>query len=146
MITYPAAHATTDLEFCRRVHHAVYRDVVIRQFGSWIEELQNDFFLKTWKQVPHKIIMMDGTPIGTFAVESLEGHLFIHEIQILPEYQGQGIGTQILNEQIEAAQLAGLSLKLVVLRQNKAQALYQRMGFVPYASDSTHIKMEWRKP
>jgi GNAT superfamily N-acetyltransferase len=89
---------------------------------------------------------LDGIPVGAVSFGDIEDYSYIHEIQILPEYQGRGIGSQFLRERIEAARSVGKSLKLKALRENKAKHLYLRMGFVSYEENVVEIKMVWRSP
>ncbi len=143
MITYRPADRKGDLSFARKVHHAAYHDVVERQFGSWDRKLQDSFFLEGWSRSPHQVVFSDDTPIGVVSFGAVEDYLYIYEIQILPEYQGKGIGTQFLRERIEEARALGKCLRLKVLRDNKAKHLYLRMGFVPYEENEVDIKMKW---
>ena len=82
--------------------------------------------------------------MGIYSLAEHPDHLFFSEIQILPEYQGNGLGTKILEEQIQYAKSLGLPLRLQVLRENKAQQLYLRLGFIVTGTTDTHIKMEWQ--
>lgn len=146
MITYRPADPKRDLKFAKMLHHAVYHDVVIRQFGTWDKKLQDGFFLQGWSNSPHHLVLLDGIPVGVVSYGEVKDYLYIYEIQILPEYQGRGIGSQFLRERIEVARMAGKPLKLKVLRENKAKDLYLRIGFVPYEENEVEIKMEWRAP
>ena len=40
--------AQADTEFARNAHHQAYHDVVVRQFGTWDEALQDKFFDGDW--------------------------------------------------------------------------------------------------
>ena len=142
VITYRPADRKRDLSFARMLHNAVYHDVVLRQFGSWDRRLQNSFFLEGWSRSPHHIVLLNEVPIGVVSFGAIEDHLYIYEIQILPEYQNRGIGSQFLRERIEEARTLGKPLKLKVLRDNKAKHLYLRMGFVPYEENEVEIKMK----
>lgn len=142
-ITYRQAKIDTDSEFCKALHHSAYRDVVIRQFGTWIDASQDQFFLETWETKPHKIILWQNQPIGVISATLHSDHLFLHELQIAPEYQGRGFGTMALTELLEEAKRLGLALRLQVLKENRALKLYQRIGFKPVGSTDSHIKMEW---
>ena len=82
----------TDKWFCRRVHHEAYRDVVTRQFGRWDEAMQDAFFDKNWALSPHQVVELDGSPVGCFSREIKQDHIFLAEVQLLPEYQNRGIG------------------------------------------------------
>lgn len=55
-----------DKEFCRRVHHLAYREVVVRQFGQWDEVLQDALFEKEWALLPLQITELDGRAAGCF--------------------------------------------------------------------------------
>ena len=43
-----------DFELARSIHHRAYRDVVLRQFGAWNEEEQDQFFVVTGRADPSK--------------------------------------------------------------------------------------------
>lgn len=144
MITYRPADPRKDVEFARRTHHAAYHDVVVRQFGSWDQELQEKFFRQGWARAPHKIVLLHGTAIGVVSVEELRDHIFIHEIQILPEFQKKGIGSRFLAEQLALARQNGKFVKLKVLRENEAKKLYERHGFVCCEETEIDYQMIWK--
>jgi GNAT superfamily N-acetyltransferase len=131
-----------DREFAKNVHHCSYRNVVERQFGSWDEAVQNRFFTEGWKPGISQIILVDSKPIGSLLVEYHDDCLKLVEMQILPEYQSQGIGSEILRQQIALAKSERLPLRLQVLKENKAQELYLRHGLVKSGETDTHILME----
>jgi ribosomal protein S18 acetylase RimI-like enzyme len=54
----------------------------------------------------------------------------LYQIQLMPQFQGQGIGAQIIGSLIAEARTAGVGLRLGVLRANPARKLYERLGFV----------------
>lgn len=143
-LSYRNADVLVDFEFGRRLHHFAYQDVVTRQFGSWDEPIQDKFFKEGWDRAPHKIILFDDTPIGVFSVDEHPDHIFFSELQILPEYQKLGIGTQIFKEQMDFARSKKLPLRLQVLRENKARELYLRLGFSVTNTTNTHVMMEWK--
>jgi GNAT superfamily N-acetyltransferase len=133
-----------DLEFARRTHHAAYHGVVVRQFGSWDREMQDRFFQQGWTRAPHQIVLLHGRSIGVISVENLDDHIFIHEIQILPEFQKKGIGSRILGDQLAKARQVGKLVKLKVLRGNEARRLYERYGFVCCEESEIDYKMVWQ--
>jgi ribosomal protein S18 acetylase RimI-like enzyme len=144
MITYRPVDRERDLEFAREVHHSVYRDVVTRQFGAWNEEMQDRFFEEEWWASPFQHILFGGKSVGLVSVATKDDHRFIYEIMVLPAYQGRGIGTEVLRGQIAEASRRSQPLKLKVLRMNKAQELYRRMGFVPYDESDVFTFMIWQ--
>lgn len=144
LITYQPADVTKDFDFARLVHHSAYRDVVIRQFGSWDESLQDTFFIEKWKNGSHQFIVFAGERIGCLSVEYKPECVYLNELQILPEHQGKGLGSLVLRELQEKSRKLKLPLRLQVLRENYAAALYKRHGFVERSQTDTHILMEWK--
>lgn len=130
-----------DLGLARKMHHAAYRDVVIRQFGSWDNAVQDKFFEAEWANGSHQILLCDGEPCGYASTEESGKRLFLKELVIAPEFQSKGIGTRLLNEALETAKSKNLRLVLQVLKENEAAALYRKMGFEDAGESDTHFEM-----
>lgn len=80
------------------------------------------------------IILRDRKPIGLvkLSVVSLKGtdkSLHIRQLQILPQYQGKGIGSKVLAVVKKRALQLHLPITLNVLLKNPARGLYLRHGF-----------------
>ena len=136
------ADPNKDYDFGKHVHHTCYRDVVLRQFGTWDGLLQEGFFRETWFAYPHKLVLIDEQPVGVLCIIDKPDCLIIQEIQILPAYQGSGLGTKILKEQIALAKSRGIPIRLRVLRENRAKFLYERLGFAPVEPTDVGFIME----
>ncbi|MGI9486919.1 MAG: GNAT family N-acetyltransferase [Geminicoccaceae bacterium] len=52
-----------------------------------------------------------------------------NEIQISPSHQSQGIGTKLIVKVMDETTTSGLPVLLRVLTENRARALYERLGF-----------------
>jgi len=135
-----------DTPFLRQLHHRAYRDVVVRQFGSWDESAQDEWFEKGLAHAEFSVIEQDGEPVGSIGLTHGLDSLHLVELQILPEYQGRGLGSALLRAQIELAQRLQKRIALRVLLQNRAKSLYARHGFLVTGQDDTHYLMEWRIP
>lgn len=134
----------TDKDFCRRVHHTALHDVVVRQFGQWDDALQDEFFEKSWNSLTRQIIEIEGTPAGTFSCVIHPDHLAIEQIYLLPQFQRQGIGTELLMQQLDKAHQLKLPARLNVLFENRARELYERLGFK--ITGKTEIFYHMEKP
>lgn len=90
------------------------------------------------------LIAMEG--FSTFASRPL---MNVHDVAVLPEYRGQGVG-QALFKEIErvARQRSCCKLTLEVLSGNEgAIRLYDRLGFKPYELDPEAGSAQfWEKP
>lgn len=87
------------------------------------------------------IIRCEEKDIGmfTFFIDEA-GDACIGMFAILPEYQGKGLGTQILKDAF--AKYPGRRFYLQTYRENPARRLYQRVGFEKYGETDTHWLME----
>ena len=77
-----------------------------------------------------QVIQYDGQDVGRLRVVRSEDSIYIGGIQILPEYQGKGIGTSIFTDLVEESEKTGLPIVLEVHDVNeKAIGFYKKFGF-----------------
>jgi ribosomal protein S18 acetylase RimI-like enzyme len=131
-----------DKELLRRIHHAAYRDVVERQFGVWDEAEQRARFDKSVSADHERIIELGGIAIGSIASIEADDHVFLSGIQLLPEYQNRGIGSELITRELAHAKSLDKPLRLQVLRANRARALYERLGFRVVSETEHHFVMK----
>jgi ribosomal protein S18 acetylase RimI-like enzyme len=132
----------SDEPFMRALHKAAYQDVVSRQFGSWNDEIQYSMFTDKWDPGQFEIIEIEGKPIGCISSANHPDEVIIAEIQIHPEYQGRGIGSELMKAEIARARATQRSVVLQVLHKNdRARAFYERLGFAVGGTTDTHYKM-----
>ena len=67
-----------------------------------------------WNRAPYKIILVDGVPAGICSVAEHSDHVFFSELQILPEYQVEGLGTKIMKERMQYAKSLDLDSRCFV--------------------------------
>ena len=142
-VTYRPA-TEEDATFAESTHSRGFRDVVVRQFGSWDKEKQRHYFDLSWAPAKFTTIELDGMPCGIARVVESDVEIRVDQIIIAPEFQGQGIGTLFTRQLQEKAQKQGTLLTLRVLHMNEAVRLYERLGFVAVSRGRTHTEMEWR--
>lgn len=130
-----------DTPFLRGLHHVAYRDVVLRQFGAWEEEAQDFWFERSLGEADFRVIMRGSLPVGALGTKDEASRINIVELQVLPEWQNQGIGTFALGTELSRARLAGRPVELRVLKENHARRLYERHGFHVTGESETHYLM-----
>ena len=133
----------SDTDFARQTHHAAYRDVVMRQFGSFDEKTQDKYFAESWKLGNQEILLKDDKKVGYCSIEYLPNEIIIQQLTILPEFQSQGIGSELLTDVLKEAKIKGTPVKLQVLKKNRAKNLYEKLGFKEIGTTDTHFKMEF---
>ncbi|CAM3526041.1 alpha/beta fold hydrolase [Stackebrandtia soli] len=97
-----------------------------RGFSHWTSQL----ILNGGHGNSISVIEVDGLRAGRLRVERGRGRLDLAGLQLLPEFQSNGVGTAIINELKREAASAGIPMTLGVESDNpRAEALYQRLGF-----------------
>jgi len=94
--------------------------------------------------VEWQIIQAGGQDVGVLIVKENDEELYLAEIEIVPEWQGRGIGSSVLRSLMEDAVARQTPLTLRVLHLNeRARALYERLGFRPFREIETHTYLRW---
>lgn len=118
-----------DNEFCFQLHKAAMGDYVAATWG-WDEETQRGFHARAFNPDRWQIITEAGTDIGMFHVDYRPAEIYLARIELHPDHQGKGVGTQLITMLLNEADRRGQDLVLEVLTVNhRAQALYRRLGF-----------------
>ncbi len=88
-----------------------------------------------------RIILHRGVPVGMLKVIRSGTEWEVAQLQVAPEHQGRGIGTQMLEHVRAEAQNVGADVLLSVLKSNPALRLYLRQGFSVAGESSIAYKM-----
>ena len=130
-------------DFVYEVKKNAYKKYVEECWGAWIEEVQRELFEKFINTVKEDtyIIQLNGKDIGFYNGETLaDGSYEIGNICIIPEYQGKGIGTQVLKDIIMELH-KDQDLHIQYFKQNPVGKLYEKLGFVPDYEKEFHCVM-----
>ena len=76
-----------------------------------------------------RIIQLGGLEAGMIKVVRTPDVWHLVQIQLLPQYQGRGLGSSLIRGLLDDAQRAGIPVSLHVLKVNPAMRLYERLGF-----------------
>ncbi|WP_371875088.1 GNAT family N-acetyltransferase [Duganella vulcania] len=90
------------------------------------------------------IVVLDGVAIGRFYVARLPAMAHVIDISLLPEWRGQGHGTQLLRGLQQDAARDGAGISMQVEGSNPAQRLYERLGFRVTGDSGLYKMLEWR--
>ena len=126
----------SDYEFCYKITKENMFDLFCRHWGGWSDAE----FDKGFKINNIKIIEFNYDSIGFFDYEFTVRYIHINNIQISKSMQGQGFGTNVLNNFLHIHR--NKRIILTVFSDNPARKLYERMGFREYKRDGGAIKME----
>lgn len=122
----------------------------VKKIYGWDEkkqiEIYKNFINKHRKDM--KIIKSNNKIIGVFTNYINENNESVISLFYIDKnYQGKGIGTKILKEQLEFDKQNKRNTILQVYKENPAQFLYKKVGFEIYQETDTHYKMrrEYKK-
>ena len=73
------------------------RTYVERVWG-WDEEFEVQRFHQRYDHAATQVVVVDGREIGFLRVSENEIATSIDQVEIVPKYQGQGIGTSLIND------------------------------------------------
>ena len=129
-------------EFVYQVKKNAYKKYVEEYYGKWDEEEQRKYYENFIEKVKDAawIIQLNGQDIGFFNGMTLDdGSYEIGNICIIPEYQGKGIGTSVLNDIMSLHNNQDLHIQY--FKSNPVGRLYERLGFILVGEDDYHYKM-----
>lgn len=129
-------------EFVYQVKKNAYKKYVEENWGPWNDDVQRELFQKFINNVQGDawIIQLNGKDIGFYNGATLEdGSYEIGNICIIPEYQGKGIGTQVLKDIMRLHK--DQTLHIQYFKQNPVGKLYERLGFTPNGETEFHYQM-----
>jgi ribosomal protein S18 acetylase RimI-like enzyme len=120
------------------------REVIEKTWG-WDEAWQQIDFERRLAAYIVSIIEIEDRAVGSLWLEWKPDSLYIHEIQILPKFQGKGIGTAVVQGVIEQGAGRRFPVTLSVLPANpRAKRLYERLGFEVTHVEAPFIRMRYQ--
>ena len=140
--TRPMAEA--DFELSYEIKKEALGPYVAEKWG-WDDSVQRQFHRNHWEQWDFLAICLDGEVLGTVWIKQFKDHWRFGDFYVLPSYQRQGIGSNILLRTIADADRIRLPIRLEYLKWNPVGTLYKRHGFQQIRENDTHYFME-RKP
>lgn len=143
---------TTDMAFIERLYagsrafemsHSGWPAEQIAAFLSQQFHAQHSYYQAHYPDGEFFIVEHEGQAIGRLYLFWGQTSLNLIDITLLPEYQGQGIGTALIQAQLHKVDTQGLGVDLFVEPYNPAQRLYARLGF--YANGDSGIYKRLRR-
>jgi ribosomal protein S18 acetylase RimI-like enzyme len=130
---------TEDLPFGYDLWKLTQKEFLEKIAGEWNDEFNIEYYKDDCNSniENNYLIKYDGNNIGWFEYELIKKFIYINQLHILPEYQGKGVGSNILNEIINYGRKKNNDIYLDVLKYNyKALEFYKKWGFKLYDESS----------
>jgi len=122
------AYRTQDFDFARQLYFKTMRWAIERLFG-WDQAHQEASFAGWFHPDEVSIIMANWVDVGWIQYCEDDGAIVLGSIYIMPEMQGKGIGTRVIQTLLDLGRRRSQPVTLAVMKINPAFALYQRLGF-----------------
>lgn len=133
-------------EFIYQLKKVSYQKYVEQVYGVWNEEFQRKYFEQFMTDITEDmwIIQLNGKDIGFYnGLKLNDGSYQLGNLCLLPEYQGRGIGTQVIKDIMELHKDQDLHIQY--FKGNPAGELYKRLGFEPNGETENHYQMIYPK-
>ena len=130
-----------DIDFLLDLRRETIKSYIDDIWG-WDEAFQKNEFVEKFRSDLNKIITLDGVDIGVLEINESAYELNITELELLSEFQGKGIGSLILKDQIRKANEMKKTINIGTFKSNiDAIRLYEKLGFRIIDETETHILM-----
>lgn len=136
LVTY-----TDDLyEFVYEMRKLAFYDYVEQCYG-WNEGDQRQRYMDYIDRVKKiaRIVRVNGENAGLLVAYPKDGRYFIETFCLMPEYRGKGIGTKVLQDEINAH--ADSDIDIQHFKSNPVSSLYERLGFQRVGETENHYQM-----
>lgn len=128
--------------------HRETMEAYIETTWGWEDNWQQEYFKAKWDPAKRQIIQVNNEDAGVLVIELRNGDYYLGLIEISKQFQGQGVGTAVIQDFLSTARQRNLSAALHVLKTNaKARQLYERLGFTIVAEEEHkyYMKAEMRR-
>jgi ribosomal protein S18 acetylase RimI-like enzyme len=104
---------------------------------------QHAYYQQHYAAASFQLVLRGDALVGRLYVNRGQTEIRIVDIALLPEYRGNGLGTQLLRDLLHEATRAGKPVTIHVERLNPALGWYQRLGFKPVEDRGVYVLMRW---
>ena len=120
-------------------------DADLVEYRAGYEDWTRETVLGAIPDCTLSVIEYDGYPIGRFRVVRTQKRITLAGIQLLPAYQGQRIGSTLIEQLKREADLKQVPLFVYVEKDNPgALRLYERLGCRMIGQDEREYHLEYR--
>lgn len=122
---------------------AAQKDAFLRmQFTA-----QTAHYARFFPRAVHEVLLLDDHPVGRVYVDTNDEEIRLLDITLRPEHRNLGIGTALMRDLMDQAELERKPIRFYVWESNlAAQRWYRRLGCLVTDKRDIYIAMEWHPP
>jgi ribosomal protein S18 acetylase RimI-like enzyme len=113
--------------------------------SRWNEEQILSRFAQGFKLEQIQVLRSAGADIGWMQVSESPEELHLDQLHLVDGARSRGIGTGLIQQLKSQASTSNRAVALNVIRGNRAQQLYERLGFNVAGGDEERVRMFWRQ-
>ncbi|MEL6401988.1 MAG: GNAT family N-acetyltransferase, partial [Cyanobacteria bacterium J06626_4] len=121
--------------------HKVSLGPYVEQIFGWEDNRQRQLFNQNFIPENGHWICTDQIRVGVVIYKIYPERFYLEKIEIYPEFQRQGYGSQVIVDIISQADEKSLPVELQVFKINPAIALYKRLGFAQLGETNFHVQL-----
>jgi len=145
MINFEFRHMTPgDFVYCWRI----YGEAMAPLVAGWNEQAQRRMVELALGEEGASIMVVDKSDAGWLHVSETRFDIHLGHLYLEADRRNQGLGTRFLQWMTERAKRKGKAFTLDVMMNNRARALYERLGFAalgkPAGTSAGKIRMQHR--
>ena len=145
MIDFEFRRVTSaDISYC----WPIYREAMAPLVTGWNETAERTLIERALGEEGASILVVDKSDAGWLHVSETRFDIHLGHLYLEPDRRGQGLGTRFLQWMIDRARRKAKTFTLDVAANNRARALYERLGFVATGksagTSAGKIRMEHR--
>lgn len=105
----------------------------------------NETYRRNYPNARYQLIELDRWPVGRIVSEVKRDCVYYVDFMLLPQVQGIGIGTTVMNVALDEARQLGLPARLRSFSYHwAAQRLYRKLGFRIVEEEWPYVLLEWQ--
>jgi predicted N-acetyltransferase YhbS len=101
----------------------------LQRIGRFDEYRARERFLSSYNPSDTQHILADGVKIGFIVMKLREHDFLLDHLYVKPEFQGKGIGSEVVRRALADAHLANKPIRVGALRNSDSNRFYSRHGF-----------------
>ena len=122
----------------------IYSEAMIPLVSGWNEAAQRGMVERALGEEGASIMVVDKSAAGWLHVSETRFDIHLGHLYLEADRRNQGLGTRFLQWMTERAQRKAKTFTLDVMANNRARALYERLGFVTAGTSAGKIRMQQR--
>ena len=100
-------------------------------------------YAEQFPDAAHDIVELDGVPVGRTILDRKSDSVHFVDMSLMPDARCRGIGTVIFAKVLSECAETERPCSLQVVKTNRAQRLYHRLGFEIIGDDGMRLSMRW---